>query len=163
MKKILLILVALLFVSCGYKPSAKFARNVVGDKVSTSVIISSRDPENSVIVKDSVDLAIIEVFHASLVDKKKAQTHLELKINNPSYIPIQYDKNGYIVAYRTTVILDITRYKNGTIKKYQTKGTYDFTITPNSVITDQERFQAIKEGAKKAIKSFLAKISVEGY
>ncbi|MEO1954808.1 MAG: LPS assembly lipoprotein LptE [Campylobacterales bacterium] len=162
MRLIVSIFIVFLFVSCGYQPSSKFARNIVGDKVSTSVIISLRDPENSVIIKDSVDAAIIEVFHTSLVDKKDAKVHLVLSISNPSYSPIQYDENGYIVAYRTTIVLHIKKYFNGISKNYTARGTYDFNIAPNSVITDQERFQAIKEGAKKAIKSFLAQISAEG-
>jgi len=157
-----LIFVTLFFASCGYQPSSKFARNVVGEKISTSVVISARDPENSVLIKDAVDSAIIEIFHASLVDKKDAQVDLKLSIEDPSYSPTQYDKNGYIVAYRTTIILNIQKYFNGISKSYKTKGTYDFTIAPNSVITDQERFQAIKFGAKKAIKSFIAKVSAEG-
>jgi len=162
MRTLLLAFVFVLFTACGYQPSSKFARNIVGDKVSTSVIISLRDPENSVLIKDSVDLAIIEIFHTSLVDKKDASTHLTLNILDPSYAPIEYDKNGYIVAYRTTVTLNITKEANGISKKYKTRGTYDFTIVPNSNITDQERFQAIKNGAKKAIKSFIAQVSAEG-
>ncbi|MEA1955280.1 MAG: hypothetical protein U9N02_02160 [Campylobacterota bacterium] len=162
MRILLLIFITLLFTSCGYQPSSKFARNVVGDKVSTSVIISDRDPENSVIIKDSIDSAIIEVFNASLVDRKSAKTHLELKISNPSYLPIQYDKDGYIVAYQTTTVLNIKKYFNGISKVYTTKGRYNFTIAPNAVITDQERFQAIKFSAIKAIESFVAKVSAEG-
>jgi hypothetical protein len=160
MRILLLTLIFILFSACGYKPSAKFARNVVGDKISTSVVISSRDPENSVLIKDSVDIAIIESFHASL--SKDAKVHLKLNVSNPSYTPIQYDKNGYVVAYRTTVVLNIVKYFNGVSKSYNTKGIYDFTVAPNSVITDQERFQAIKNGAKKAINAFIAQISAEG-
>ena len=162
MKIFVLIFITLFFASCGYQPSSKFARNVVGEKISTSVVISARDPENSVIIKDSIDSAIIEVFHASLVDKEDAKTHLELSISNPSYSPIQYDEKGYIIAYRTTIRLTIKKYLNGVSKSYVTNGTYDFNIAPNSVITDQERFQAIKLSAKKAIKSFIAKVSAEG-
>ena len=162
MRTLFLVFITLFFVSCGYKPSAKFARNVVSDKISTSVVISARDPENSVIVKDSIDSAILEVFHASLVDKNHSKVHLEFSISDPTYSPIQYDENGYIVAYRTTIILNIKKYFNGISKSYHTKGTYDFNIAPNSVITDQERFKAIKFGAKKAIKAFIAKVSADG-
>ena len=70
-KKVLLSIFILLIISaCGYKPSSKFSRAVLGEKISTSVIISSQDPENTVIIKDAVDSAIIEVFHASLTQKK---------------------------------------------------------------------------------------------
>ena len=161
-KLLLLSLIILTFSSCGYKPSAKYSRVVVGEKISTSVNISAEDPENTVVIKDAVDAAVIEVFHASLTTRTLSQTHLELSITEPSYTPLQYDSDGYIVAYRTTINLKIKRYKDGKMKLYSAQGTYDFTIVANAVITDQERFNAIKYSAEKAIKSFVAQVSAEG-
>ena len=156
------ILAALLLSGCGYSPSAKFSRVVVGDKVSTSVKISLIDPENTVLIKDAVDAAIIQVFHASLVPKHMSQTHLVLNLSNPSYSPIQYNSDGFIVGYRTTVRLNILRETKDESKNYSVKGTYDFSITPNAVITDKERFDAIKFSSEKAIKAFVAQLSAEG-
>ena len=156
------ILAALLLSGCGYVPSAKFSRAVVGDKISTSVKISLIDPENTVIIKDAVDAAVIQVFHASLVPKNMSQTHLVLSLSDPSYSPIQYDSDGFIVAYRTTVSLNIQRKTADESKSYNVKGTYDFSITPNAVITDKERFDAIKFSSEKAIRSFVAQVSAEG-
>lgn len=152
----------LLFNACGYKPSAKFSRQVVGQKISTSVAISSVDPENTVIIKDAVDAAVIEVFHASLTSRELSQTHLELRLMNPSYSPIQYDADGFIVAYRTTVNIKIKRIINKVSKNYIARGTYDFSIMPNAIITDKDRFIAIRESSAKAIKSFVAQVSAEG-
>jgi hypothetical protein len=162
MRVLYLFIISLLFVSCGYKPSAKFARNIVGEKISTSVIISAKDPQNTVIIKDAVDRAIIEVFQSSLVDKKDSQTHLQLSMGNPSYSPIQYDTNGYIVAYRASITLNIKRVSKDIAKNYTAKGSYDFSIKPNAIVTDQQRFEAILGSSKKAIKSFIAKVSAEG-
>lgn len=155
-------LIVLLLTSCGYKPSAKFARGVVGEKISTSVHMSLVDPENTVIIKDALDLAIIEVFHASLVSKKESKTHLNIRLSNPSYAPIQYDSDGFIVSYRTTIRLLIKRTTGNQEKSYAAIGTYDFSVTPNSIISDQQRFDAIKFSAIKAIRSFLSQISAEG-
>ena len=47
-------------------------------------------------------------------------------------------------------------------KNYSTNGTYDFSVSPNAVLTDQERFDAIKFSSEKAIKSFIAQVSAEG-
>lgn len=161
--KILLLVNVVFFISaCGYTPSSKFARSVVGERVSTSVIISLEDPENTVIVKDAVDSAIIEVFHASLVDRADSDTHLVLSIGAPSYEPIIYDKNGYVIGYRMTIDLHIKRYHDGVEKKYTASGNHDFTIEPNAVVTDQERFEAIQFSAQKAILAFVAQISAEG-
>lgn len=162
MQKVAVLLFILLFASCGYKPSAKYARSVLGEKVSTSVVISQEDPENSVLVKDAIDEALIDVFHTSLTDRAHSDSHLVITLSNPSYTPIQYDTNGFVVAYRMAVVLKIRRYHNGTAKNYTAKGYYDFAVEPNAVVTDQQRFEAIRNAAQKAIISFVAQISAEG-
>lgn len=160
--KFLLTLCLLFFVSCGYKPSSKFARSVTGEKISTEIIISAQDPENTVVIKDALDSAIIEVFQASLVPKNYSDTHLVFSISPPSYTPVQFDTNGFIVAYRATITLSVERRSKESQKHYSARGTYDFAVDPNTVVTDQQRFQAIKESAAKAITSFVAQVSSEG-
>lgn len=161
--KYLLLVVFLFELSgCGYKPSAKYAREIVGNKISTSIVISQEDPENSVLVKDSIDKAIIETFHSSLVPKRYADTHLSFRVTNPTYTPVEYDNNGFVISYRATIHLLITRETEDTKKNYATVGTYDFSVVPNAVLSDQERFNAIKYSAIKAISAFMAKISAEG-
>lgn len=162
MKYLLSLLILLSLSSCGYKPSSKFSREVVGEKISTSILISAQDPENTVIIKDAVDEAIIEIFHASLTDRTSSDTHLTLGISNPSYTPVVYDSDGFVIGYRMNVSLSIIRLHNGISKKYSAKGTHDFSVAPNAVVTDQERFEAIRFSAAKAIRSFVAQISAEG-
>lgn len=163
MRYITIALLILLFGGCGYQPSAKYSRAVVGDSISTSVVISLVDPENSVIVKDALDSAIIEVFHASLTDKAYSKTHLTVTLSNPTYIPVQYDSDGFVVSYRTSVFLNIRRKRaKDESKNYRVYGTHDFNITPNAIISDKQRFDAIKFSSTKAIKSFVAQISAEG-
>jgi len=162
LKVALLTLVLLQLSACGYKPSAKYSREVIAERISTSVIISAEDPENTVVIKDAVDSAIIEIFHASLTSRAYSDTHLNLSTSSPTYTPVQYDSNGYIIAYRATIRLDIVRNTKGVRKNYATTGTYDFAVVPNAVLTDQERFDAIKFSSAKAISAFVAKISAEG-
>ena len=162
MKLLLPLLFLILLEGCGYKPSAKYARAVMGDTISTTVRISAQDPENTVIIKDAVDLAIIEVFHASLRDKNHAKTHLALTLYEPQYTPLQYNNSGYIISYRATIHLKIVRESKDIRKTYKTKGSYDFAVEPNAVLTDQERFDAIKFSSIKAISAFVAKVSAEG-
>ena len=162
MKTLLVLLLLVLVNGCGYKPSSYYAKKVVGEKISTSVVISAQDPENTVIIKDAVDRAIIEVFRASLTSRRYATTHLQFSISAPKYVPIQYNSDGFVIAYRATILLTIIREHNGLRKKYTAKGSYDFGIVPNAVITDQERFDAIRYSAQKAISSFIAQVSAEG-
>lgn len=163
MKIFLLTAILVLFSACGYKPSAKYAREVVGQNISTSVYISAKDPQNSVIVKDGVDNAVISVFHSNLTTKDKSNTHLNIKVSNPSYSPIQYNEDGYVIAYRAKISLkvDVVK-KDGKSKNYTTKGTYDFSIVANSVLSDQQRLDAIRYSSIKALKALVAKISAEG-
>ncbi|PHS57392.1 MAG: hypothetical protein COB17_06280 [Sulfurimonas sp.] len=162
LKIILLLLVLFNFVGCGYTPSSKFARQTLGEKISTSVVISALDPENTVLIKDAVDSSLIQVFHSSLVDKNISDTHLVLKMSEPLYTPIIYDSNGYIIGYRMSITLFISRYHNGVSTKYTTRGNFDFKVAPNAVVTDKDRFDAIKVSAEKAIRAFIAQVSAEG-
>ncbi len=161
-KVVALALALLLLSACGYKPSAKYSREIVGERISTSVVISAEDPENTVIIKDAVDSAIIEVFHSSLTSKNYSDTHLSLSISPPNYTPIQYNSDGYVISYRATIRLGIVRETAGVKKRYSTAGTHDFAIVPNAVITEQERFDAIRFSSAKAISSFVAQVSAEG-
>lgn len=155
-------IVFLLFTACGYMPSSKYARYVTGDKISTNVHISLVDPQNTVLIKDAVDQAVVQVFKASLVPRSQSDTHFEISMSNPSYIPIQYDENGFVIAYRMTVSLNITLFTKGKEKRYSTSGSYDFSIAPNAVVTDQQRFNAIRFAAIKAISAFQSQLSSEG-
>jgi len=146
-KKLLLLLLVSIFIGgCGYSPSAKFSRDTLGEKISTSVIISAQDPQNTVVIKDAVDRAIIEVFQASLVSREHSDTHLVLTMSTPRYAPIVYDENGFVIGYRMSVVLKIVKHTNGASKSYTTKGFYDFSVAPNAIVTDQDRFEAIGQG-----------------
>jgi len=160
--KLLLLASLLLFSACGYKPSSKHARVVVGEKISTSILISSIDPENTVVIKDAVDSAVIEIFRSSLVERNYSDTHLILSLLPPVYMPVQFDSNGFIIGYRATITIAVTRKTKQVEKRYTAHGTYDFSVNPNSVLTEQQRYDAIKFSAAKAITSFVAQVSAEG-
>ncbi len=161
-KFILSVMIVLGISACGYSPSAKNARTVMGDKISTNVIISLQDPQNTVIIKDALDKSIIEVFQASLVPKDRSDTHLTLSMGMPRYTPVVYDLNGFVTGYRMTVSLSIKSYHDGVSKNYTTRGNYDFTVAPNAIVTDQERLEAIGFATVKAIRAFVAQVSAEG-
>lgn len=147
---------------CGYAPASHYAKNVLGDSVSTEVVVSMEDPQNTVIIKDAVDTAVITRFRTALAPKNSAETHLKIAIQSVTFSPLQYDTNGYVVTYRTTVRMNIIRTANEKSSTYSTHGIYDFAIEPNAIITDQARFEAIRQGASKAIDTFIAQIAAEG-
>ena len=157
------ILIALaLFSGCGYQPASHYAKSIVGESVSTEVVISMEDPQNTVIIKDAVDMAVITRFRTSLASKNISQTHLKIAIGSVSFTPLRYDTNGYVITYRTTVVMSIERIRGDKRELYFAHGIYDFAIEPNAIITDQARFEAIRQGSQKGIDSFIAQVAAQG-
>lgn len=152
----------MMFTGCGYVSAAHYAQSVVGESVSTEVLISAEDPQNTVIIKDAVDTAVITKFRTSLTSKNASQTHLKIKISSVGFSPLRYDTNGYVVTYRTTVNMKVDRVTLEKSHAYSTSGMYDFDIEPNAIISDQARFNAISLSAQKAIDVFIAQIAAEG-
>ena len=151
-----------IFIGCGYQPSSKEAKKVMGDTVSTEIIISMEDPENTVVLKDALDEAVIRRFQTNLRHRKDAGTHLQIVLNSVGFSALQYDSNGYVISYRTTINLAVTRMTKNFSKRYNAVGNFDFTISPNAIITDQQRFEAIAKSATKALDSFVAQVAAEG-
>ncbi|HEX5330906.1 LPS assembly lipoprotein LptE [Sulfuricurvum sp.] len=150
------------FAGCGYQPASHYAKNILGESVSTEVVISMEDPQNTVIIKDAVDTAVLTKFRTSLVPKNEASTHLKISIGSVLFTPLRYDTNGYVITYRTTVTMLISRTTGGKITNHSAHGTYDFDIEPNAIISDQARFEAIRQGAQKGIDAFVAQIAALG-
>lgn len=162
MRQSIWIVALIVFAGCGYAPASYYAKSVVGESVSTEVAISMEDPQNTVIIKDAVDTAVITKFRTTLVAKNSSTTHLKISIASVGFTPLRYDTNGYVTTYRTTVRMHIDRTTNEKTSGYDTSGVYDFDIEPNSIISDQARFDAIRLSAQKAIDAFIAQIAAQG-
>ncbi len=157
------ILLTLFLGGCGYKPTSLFANKILGDRIYAEVEISIKDPQNSILIKDAINEAILNKFKSSISSKEHATSKLFVKLNSISFVPIQYDKNGYVLSYKTYVSLKTTYYNRGGNKQIiTTRGDYDFPIRSNSVISDTKRFEAIKFASLKAIDEFISKISTRG-
>jgi len=157
------LLIVFIFVGCGYKPSVKYTRKVLGERIHVNVSISRKDPKNSVLIKDAVNEAVIGRFGASLSDEKSADTNLYVTIGSTSFTPTAYDADGYVISYKAKVTLK-TKYttKTGKTKSFTTIGEYDFPIEANSVISDTKRFEAIKYASMDAINEIISKIAIIG-
>jgi len=164
MKNILLFMALVLLVGCGYRPASYYTKRVIGDKIYSKVYIDINDPENSVLIKDAINEAIVTKFKSRIVDSASdANSQFLIKFKSKSFEPIAYDKDGYVVSYKAIVNLNIDYIdKFGKKKSSNVRGTYDFPIEANSVISDTKRFEAIKFASYKAISEFISKIAVEG-
>ncbi len=163
MKTLFLTLISFIFISCGYKPTMYYSKDILGDKIFVEVQTSLEDPENTVLIRDAINEAVIMKFRSRIVAKKDARSILSMKLKRVSFLPIQYDKNGYVIAYKTYVDL-LTKYrdKNGQGGEILSRGDYDFAIESNSVISDTKRFEAIKNASYKAVDEFISKLSIKG-
>jgi len=156
-------LIAVVISGCGYKPSSYYAKQALGDRIYAEVTISRQDPRNSVLIKDAVNEAIVSRFGGKLVTKEQADSILRVNIQSISFSPTVYDTYGYVIAYKTTVVLAM-QYENANKKiEYLTAtGEYDFSIEANSVISDTNRFEAIRYAANDALDEFVSKLAIKG-
>ncbi|MFK5881198.1 MAG: LPS assembly lipoprotein LptE [Sulfurospirillum sp.] len=163
MRNLSLFVILFFFIGCGYKPSSFYTKRVLGENIHVDAKISRKDPKNSVLIKDAVNEAVVGRFGAKLSGKKSADTNLVVSIGSVNFTPTVYDKNGYVIAYKTVVMLNASfKTQSNTIKKFTTVGEFDFPIEANSVISDTKRFEAIKNASKDAINEIISKISIMG-
>jgi hypothetical protein len=159
------IFVIVLFLSsCGYKPTYNYTKDILGDRIYVDVDISLNDPQNSVLITDSLNEAVISKFRSILThNQNQADSKLLVKLNSISFTPIQYDSSGYVIAYKSIVGLRINfTDKFDKLYTIHSTGNYDFSIEANSIISDNKRFEAIKFAALKAMDEFISKISIRG-
>ncbi|KIM09195.1 MAG: hypothetical protein KU28_00705 [Sulfurovum sp. PC08-66] len=162
MRQLLLLLLLLGMSGCGYKPSSHYAKKVLGESVYATIEIFAQDPENAVIIKDAVLQALVSRFRVSVTPQNQAQTTLDLKLGTLLFSPIEYDTNGYVIAQRAYVTLTIVRTSKHDNKSYSVQGSYDFSIQPNGLISETQRFNAIREASLRAIDLFITQLAVEG-
>lgn len=162
MKILGLFLGLLLLTGCGYRPSSHYAKNVLGERVYVEVIVSPSDPENAVIVKDALLQALISRFRVKLRRQSKSDTYMRVQMGALGFTPIEYDENGYVVAQRCIASLSVKRTYKNVSKNYSLSGSYDFAIEPNGVVSETQRFNAIRFASLKAIDALVTQLAVEG-
>lgn len=164
MKQLFLGLLIAAFISgCSYKPSSYYAKQALGNKIYAEVTISRQDPRNSVLIKDAVNEAVVSRFGAKLVSKAEAESVLHVSINSINFSPTVYDRFGYVIAYKAIVLLAIDyEDENKKVQKLTASGEYDFSIESNSVMSDNNRFDAIRYASNDALDEFVSKIAIKG-
>lgn len=160
---ILGLIVAFLFTGCGYKPTAYYAKQALGDKIYAEVSMSRSDPRNTVAIQDAVNEAIVDRFSGKLVSQERADTILKVTIHGMTMTPIVYDTYGYVTEYKTSVqLLFVYTNEKKQTERIITTGEYDFAVNSNGVVADSSRYDAIKVAASKALDEFISKIAIKG-
>lgn len=164
MKKIVALCFAFMLCACGYLPTSKVASNVFGEKIYINAIISQQDSRNSIYIVDTIREIIINKLGKSPALKEEADDILYVAMESLNFIPIIYDENGYVIAYKARIVLLFeATFKDGRKEKIKTSGDYDFGISPNTVISDTARLEAIRVASGEAFDEFVSMVAIRGH
>jgi len=161
MKKILLTLSFLLLVSCGYKPSAHYIKNVIDGSVYVSIIVDAKEPENAAYIKEALHQMVLTRFKGSLASKETAQNFIIASYEGTSFTPISYT-NGYITRYRAEIKMEFELKGVKMNFKRKIDAEVEENINASSRLSSALRIEAIKRGMAKALDQFLAYASTNG-
>lgn len=152
----------LLLTACGYKPSSHYSKQIIGENVYTEVEVSLSDPENAVLIKNALNKALYTRLKTKATRKRDADSSIYVAYDNIRFVPLQYNKNGYVVHYQARITLGFTFVKGEVTQKRQLIGRYEFPIRPSAIISNDLRFKAIEHGSIKALDQFIAYLSAKG-
>jgi len=160
-KNIALSFLLLALIGCGYKPSTTYTTPILGKTISTEVEIDIKNPVDAIYLKDALNEAVLSVFNAKL--KKNGDSKIKLSILSSSLSTLDYDKNGYPILYRASVsIKAYVEDINNSVHSYTGSGSYDFSVSSDSILSDNLKHNAIKEAFLKALQVIEFKIAQRG-
>jgi hypothetical protein len=159
---------SLFFSGCGYKPTSHYAKHEIKGNVFVRLKVDINNATNSVIVKDAVNEMVVNQFGAILTNNKNiANTIIDVTLDSVSFKTLQDDNQGYAKLYRTTVGITLKYLYKGKSenisKSINVSGSYDYSVDPNSLITDSKKQEAVKIAAQKALSEIFSKIAVQSF
>jgi len=153
-------LIALLLVSCGYKPSSQVIKNTFEDTVYVEVIVDRAEPENAPFVKDEMNRLIYTRFKGRVTSKEQAGSQIRISYAGSSFTPLAYE-DGYVTRYRANIRVRFDMItKKGRVTKKIT-AIHEADIHASSLTSSTLRTEAIRKGLEKALDEFLAYISAK--
>ena len=154
-------LIALLLVSCGYKPSSHVTKHIFTDNIYVEVIVDRAEPENAAFVKDEINRLIYTRFKGRVTSKEQAGSQIRISYAGSSFLPLAYE-NGYVTRYRATIRARFDMVtKDGKLSK-TIASVVEADIQESSLTSSALRTEAIRVGLAKALDEFLAYVSAKG-
>jgi len=154
-------LIALLLVSCGYKPSSHMIKNIFEESVYVEVIVDRVEPENATYVKDEMNRLVYTRFKGRVTSKEEAKSQIIINYAGSSFVPLAFE-GGYVTRYRANIRVRFTMItKEGKINKTITS-MVESDIQASSLTSSALRTDAIRKGLGKALDEFLAYVSAKG-
>jgi outer membrane lipopolysaccharide assembly protein LptE/RlpB len=159
-----LIMSALVISGCGYKPAARYGRDLLPDPVYVDVRLSGVEPQNGVYLKDEILRLLMSRFHERIApDETTAVSRIIVPSYTISYSPLTYDTNGYVTRYRVTTEITFRLITPKETLNKKITSTEDVSIQPGSLTSSAAREYAIRVAIRKAMDQFLAYIARKGY
>lgn len=154
----------MVFLGCGYMPSATYAQRILGDQIYVKVNINMPNPENSVEFKDSLNKAIISRLQARLGNQEEADSIITVDINQIRDYSISISSDGFTNYYRVTVYVSYTfDDKKGNKNTYNASGYFDYNVSlDNPLTTYNNRYYAINQAFLQTVDGFIARMAFEG-
>ena len=169
-KKVLFVLftfiISFSFFGCSYKPSSQYAKEEIQGNVFVKVTIDLEDPQNSVLIKDSINKLLIQKLDVDIVSSESlADTIMYIDVNRVSMQELQYDDLGYNKLYRALVSINVSYSKKGEKKKksFIVDGEHNFSVDNGTTINSNQRYDAIKKASDKALEEVLSTIAVSSF
>ena len=154
-------LIALLLVSCGYKPSVEYIQNVFSNAVYVEVEVDRAEPENAPFVKDEMNRLVYTRFKGKVVPKDQAESQIYISYRGTTFQGLAYE-DGYVTRYRAIVRVNfIMKTKQGKLTK-RISAIHEADIHASSLASSSLRTEAISKGLEKALDEFLAYVSMKG-
>lgn len=149
-KIVISLMLFLLLVGCGYKPSAKYIQNIIAGSVYVDVQVDPKEPENAAYIKDALHQMILTRFKGSLAPKEKASNLIIASYEGTSFNPVSYE-NGYITRYRADIKMEFElKTPNGSFKR-SIRSEVEENINASSRLSSALRIEAIRLGMSKAL------------
>lgn len=163
--RILVLIFALIFAGCGYKPLSYYAKTAFGKSAYVEIVIHPDFPKAGVNLKDKLNHAILTRLHLPLSSKEEAESILRAEISNLSFEMISQDTQGFANHYRAKVQVSFV-YKNLSKEEYGfvLEGTSDYAATQSmtSLSIEKAQIDAIDLALDNIIDQFVSRIFYQG-
>jgi len=155
----------IIFNGCGYKPTSYYAKNEISGKVYVDLAIDINNPQNSILVKDAMNEMIVNRFNGELThNKNEADTVVLVKLASVSHSVLSSDNQGYAKTYRANVTISVNYKKKGEkSKSISVSNYYDYNVKADALVSDQQKQEAVKNAATRALNDLFAKIAVNSF
>ena len=152
----LLALTVLLLASCGYKPVSHYTQRLFIRPLYLQVILSRKDPDSGVFLKDAMREAVIHRLGGQITDNVGASDRLDITYKVLSFDALGYDTHGYVERYRVNLKTYFDLIVGGKHIQRMILTTHEADVTPSALESSKLKREAIRACAVKAVDQFIA-------